>query len=130
MASIANITVKNAANADVIYVAKVGSAGDNSPAQWRCDAASAVSGNRPQFSLTTRSNAGRTVRHMRHSLVFPIIETIGGVETVVGTVRWSGDLTILQNVSDAKVEDAVTQGGNLLVSTLFRASAKDGYAPT
>lgn len=130
MPAMANITVLNAAAGNVVYVAATPSAGDRSPAVWRANALSAIISHRPRFSLVTRDNARQDGRVFESSFSFPIIETIDGVATVVATVplRMSG--TLPTNVDSTKVKDAFIQNGNLLVSTLVRDSAEEGYAPT
>jgi hypothetical protein len=126
----ASITVKNAANADVIYVAKVPSAGDKTPAMWLQDAASAVVGRRPKFSVATRDNGKGNGRHISAAIKFPVVETIAGTPTVTATVPLSLEGTLPNNVDAALVNEAFIQFGNLIVSTLIRAVASDGYAPT
>lgn len=130
MPSMANITVKNAANADVIYVAKVPSAGDRSPARWTADAASAIIGHRPTLELTTRTNGSNNGRICDWNFVYPITATVEGVTSVLARVPFKGSFTMPTNVDSAQAADAFVQLGNLLVSTLMRAAASEGYAPT
>lgn len=130
MPSMANITVKNAANADVIYVAAAPSAGDKIPAVWTQNAASGIVGQRPKFTLATRDNGKGTGRHVSGAIRFPIVETIGGIPTVTAIVPLSLEGTLPTNVDASLVSEAFIQFGNLIVSTLVRSSAADGYAPT
>jgi hypothetical protein len=126
----ANITVKNQANADVIYVNAVPSAGDKSPARWTQDAASAIHGFRPVFQVMTRDNGAKNARVMEGSLKFPIIETIEGRPTQTALVPFSFSVTLPTNVDANLVAEAFHQAGNLLVSTLIRQVAVTGFAPT
>lgn len=130
MPAMANITVKNAANTDVIYVSKVPSAGDRSPAKWTADALSTIVGQRPMFTVETRDNGPKNGRVFESALSFPIVETVGGVPTVVATVPLRCSGTLPTNVDSSKVTDAFIQNGNLLVSTLIRDVGSTGYAPT
>lgn len=130
MASMANITVKNKANADVTYVASTPSAGDSSPARWTLNAANAAIGLRPKLLMVTRDNNRKNGRVVDLSFSFPITETVNGVETLVATVPLRTQGTLPTNVSAAAVADAFIQYGNLLASSLIRAAAEEGFAPT
>lgn len=131
MPAMANITVKNAANADVIYVAAVPSAGDKTPAKWTLNAGQAILGFRPSVSVQTRDGgSGKPGRIMEGVFKFPVIETVSGIPTQTAIVPGNFSITLPTNVDSAVVNDAFVQFGNLLASTLFRAAAADGYAPT
>lgn len=130
MPAMANITVKNAANADVLLTAATPSAGDRSPAKWRANAASAIVGHRPEFSVVTRDNGRKNGRVIEATISFPILQTIGGVETMVAKVPLALSGTLPTNVDSALVNDAFIQAGNFLVSALIRSTAAEGYAPT
>lgn len=130
MPQMANITVKDAANVDVIYVASAPSAGDRIPAVWRANALTPIIGHRPSFTVVTRDNQKRSGRIMEASFKFPILGTVDGQTVVLATVPFSFSGTLPTNVDSAKVADAFVQFGNLVASVLVRSSASDGYAPT
>lgn len=130
MSSMTNITVKNAAGLDVVYNAATPSAGDKSPAIWRQNAAHANIGFRPTFKLLTRDNARANGRVVDASFIFPIIASIGGVDTLVAKVPFSVSGTLPTNVAASAVFDGFVQFGNLIVSELIRQAAEEGYAPT
>lgn len=130
MPAMANITVKNAANADVVYNAATPSAGDRSPAVWRANSLQAAISLRPTFSVVTRDNAKQDGRVMQAVFKFPVVETIGGVATRTATMPFTLEGTLPTNVDAALVNDAFTQMGNLFASTLVRSAAAEGYAPT
>lgn len=129
MPSMANITVKDAANADKVFVSKTASAGDKSPARWSQDAASSIIGRRPTVTVETRDNGAKNGRVYKDTITFPIVSTIGGVETVTWfTSRM--ETTIPTNVDNAVVNDAYVQMSNLRASALLRSVVQEGYAPT
>lgn len=130
MPSMANITVQNAAAANVIYVAKVPSAGDRSPAKWTQDAMNLVPGFRGKFDVVTRENGNQNGRIIEGNFSYPVTATVNGVETLLGTIplRFSG--TLPTTLDSTKVNDAFVQFGNLLASALIRSVASEGYAPT
>ncbi len=130
MPQMASITVKNKANADVIYVAKVPSAGDKSPARWTQDALTAIAGHRPVLELTTRSNGNNSGRILDFNFVYPITTTVAGVTTVLARIPFKGSTTMPTNVDYTLASDAFVQAGNLIVSALMRACFDEGYAPT
>lgn len=131
MPSMANITVKNAANTDVVYVAAVPSAGDRSPAKWVANALSAIMGFRPWFSMVARDNGPKTARQFDFAYNYPLIKQINGVDTKVGSVPMSASAVLPTAVVDAAIPaDAFVQFGNLLASTLARAAIAEGYSPT
>lgn len=130
MPTMADITVKNVANADVIYVAKVASAGDKTPAKWTADAAHAILGFRPYLTVNTRDNGPKNARIMEGVFNFPIIGAVNGVDTLLARVPLNLALTLPTNVDASKVYDAAFQGTNLFVSTLLRSVYSTGYSPT
>lgn len=123
----ANITVKNAANADVVYVAGSPSSGDRVPARWKQNAAGTTWASRPELSVVMRSNARNTTRILEGTFKFPIIDVDGVITDVI---PGSFSFTSVNSVDSTKVNDAFTQFGNLIASALIRACASEGYSPT
>lgn len=128
MPAMANITVKDRANADVVYNSATPSAGDRSPAVWRANALSPKIGHRPNFAVSTRDNAKRNGRVIDGSFKFPIVDAVSG--DLLATVPLSFSGTLPTNVSAVDVENAFTQFGNLIVSALVRSIAAEGYSAT
>lgn len=130
MPSMADITVQNAAAANVTYNAAAPSAGDKVPAVWRQNAASAIIGHRPTFSVVTRDNGNRNARQFSAVFRFPVVENIDSRDVITATVPLTVSGTLPTNVSNTEINDAFVQFGNLLVSALIRSVAQEGYAPT
>lgn len=130
MPSMANITVKNAANADVVYTAAVPSAGDRSPARWTANGSTAIIGHRPFLEVKTRSNGNNTGRIIEGQYIFPITGTVNGATVLLARVPGAFSFTMPTNVDSALASDGFVQFGNLIVSALIRAAAAEGYAPT
>lgn len=131
MPTMQNITIKNSSNADVIYVAKVASAGEKSPAIWSADALNVVPGNRPTLKVSAHPNGPGTTRVVNVELTFPIVETnVQGGQTRVGSVPFRVYAALPLNLSESVVVDAITQGLNLVSSALMRDVLTTGYAPT
>lgn len=130
MPQMANITVKNKAGTDVIFVAKVPSAGDKTPAKWAVDAANAIIGRRHTLAMGTRDNGSQNGRIIDVTTTHIITEMRDGVEVVAARVVLSTSGTLPTNVDSLKVSDAFVVHGNVVASTLVRQSAEEGYAPT
>lgn len=130
MPAMANITVQNAAAANVVYVASVPSAGDITPARWTQNAASTIGGHRPTITVQTRANGKDNGRRMTANYMFPVIEEIDGIDTITAKVTGQASILLPTNVSVASVEDAYVQFANLLASALFVSVAEETYAPT
>lgn len=131
MPQMANITIKDSANADVTFSAATPSAGDRSPAKWMDNAASGIIGLRPQFSVLTRDNSRGNGRVFEASGNFPIIGLdTNGNDVVLARVPLSCSGTLPTNVSASDVSDAYVQFAHLLASALIKQVMADGYAPT
>lgn len=130
MPSMADITVKNVANADVVYVAKTPSAGDKSPAVWTQDAASPIIGFRPKLQVQTRNNGSNNGRIVEGTFSLIATDNSSGVELKTATIPIEFRVVIPTNVDYTFAREATHQWGNLMVSTLLRQVFDSGYAPT
>lgn len=132
MPSMANITIKNAANADVVWVAASPSSGEKSPAVWRYNAQSDKLAFRPTFALTMKENGRRNGRIFSAEFKFPLAgeNSDTGSPYLYATIPFNVSGTLPTNVDVMTLNDAFVQFGNLLASTLIRAAANEGYAPT
>lgn len=130
MPAMASITVKDAANVDVVYSPATPSAGDRSPAVWRANGLSTIIGHRPSFSVLTRDNQRQDGRAFEARFSFPITGTVSGETVILAKVPFQVTGTLPTNVDSSDVLDAFTQLGNLLASSLVRSTASEGYAPT
>lgn len=129
MPGMANITVKNVADADVVYAVSTASAGDRSPAVWRQNAVSGIIGHRPVLSVLTRDNPAKNARHLSISLRWPVTATVDGRVSVVATIPMNLEVVLPTTIDTSNCTEAFTQFGNLLTSTLLRGVAAEGYAP-
>lgn len=133
MPSMASITVKKADGAtDVTYVAAMPSAGDKSPARWTQNAYSTVSGFRPVFEVQSQFNGPGTMRQARLKFSYPITYTDAntGLDKLLKSVDFDGVVYLPVELGTDEWDEAFSQLGNLLVSSLVRDSVESGYAPT
>lgn len=132
MPNMADITVKNAANVDVVYVAASASAGDNVAAVWRANALSPYIAYRPEFRALTRDNGKKNGRICKFTFKFPVTgtNTTTGLPFLVAMSPWEISGTIPTNIDASVGKDAFTQLGNLIASALMRAVAETGTAPS
>lgn len=132
MPNMANITVKDASNVDVVWTAATPSAGDRSPAVWRSNSVSEIPQYRPSFSLVLKNNGKGNGRIFHAEYAFPITgeAPVTGAPYLMATIPFRVDGTLPMNISTSAINQAFVQFGNLLVSTLVRSAAQDGYSPT
>lgn len=131
MPQIANITVKkNDGTTDVVYTGLVPSAGDKSPAIWRANSLGTAPALRPEFMVTSQPNGPKTARRVNTKFSFPSLVTgSDGRKSVADRVVMELSVVLPQGMDEGDVNEAVSQGVNLLNSTLVRDSLKIGYAP-
>lgn len=131
MPNMANITVKNAAGTDVVYVASTPSAGDKSPARWTQNAASGVQGFRPTFTLLSQDNGAGDVRRLEGVLTFPVTytDTATSLQRMLASVKVNAVVFLPKSLTTDQWNEAFVQAGNLLASALIRSAVQEGYAP-
>lgn len=132
MASMADITVKKAdETTNIVYTAKVASAGDRTPAVWKSTTVGTAPAHNPSLSLTSRSNGDGKVRRVEFAFAYPqtAVASDGSI-SVVNLAQVSGSAAVPQGMPQADLNEAVAQCMNLLASTLVKQAMKDGYAPT
>lgn len=132
MPQMANITVKNAANADVVFNQVTASAGDGSAARWELTAASALPIGRPYAEMVSRPNADKSARKVIPSLVCPYLITDAGTgqQRVSGNVVFrNGEMTRPRNVPDDFVAHCTAYWTGLNSSVLWKDSFNSGYSP-
>lgn len=127
MPQMANITVKNAANVDVLFTALTPSSGDTTLAQWRALGSGTIPTNAPALSTKTQPNGPRTGRVVHVNAVFPYVQTVNGVETVVARQPFSFSTTVPLNIPVSSATDNAKVLANLLASSLLQAIIAEGY---
>lgn len=132
MPQMADVTVKKAnGTSDSVYVAVTPSAGDKTPAVWRCVADSTIPAHRTEFRMVSGFNDKRTARRVSTSGSAPYVSNdASGRPQIVGRVNFSGsDIYVDQNVPDAFVADKTAEYVNFCASPLAKACYASGYAP-
>lgn len=132
MPAMGNITVKNAANTDVVFEQVSAASGDNQPARWELTAASTMPIGRPYAELSSRYNADKTARKVIPVLVCPYLVTdvgTGQQRVAANVVFRNGEMVKPRNVPDTFVADATAYWAGLNGSALWKSSFNSGYAP-
>lgn len=127
-----DVTVKNAANMDVVFKVVTPSGGDNTPAIWELTAAGTSSLSRPRAEMMARPNADKSARKVLTSLTVPYVVTDGvtGLQKVAANVVFrNGEMVAPRAVPDTLIADAVAYWAGLMSSTLWKSSFQSGYAP-
>lgn len=124
-----NITIKNVANVDTVYVAKRPSNGAEA-AVWMCDTASDISVYRPSLTMVARKSQGtKKAQKVSSRYNYPVKAVVNGVSVLLGTVPVEVSATIPADLSDQMITDAITQCMRLHNSADVIASFVSGYAP-
>lgn len=132
MPQISNLTVKkNDGTTDVTYSAVVPSAGDKTPAIWRNTTVGTAAAHHPTLIVASRNSGTSTARKVDGQYVYPSLVTgSDGRVSIADRLHLKIDGTIPQGMATADVEEAVSQGLNLFVTSLIKEVFKSGYAPT
>lgn len=132
MPNMADITVKkNDGTTNIVYAQQIASAGDKSPAIWRCITIGTAASHRPELRLISQSNGPGTARKLHGKYTYPSVTTdVNGVPRVTDRLIIEVNILIPQGMLDVDVNEGATQGLNLLASDLIKSSAKVGFAPT
>jgi hypothetical protein len=128
----ADITVKkNDGTTNITYTQCVPSAGDKSPAIWRSNTVGTAAAHHPEMRMTSRANGPGTARRVEIHFSYPSLVT-GSDGKVSISDRAIVDMSavIPQGMPDTDLNEAVSQGLNLLASSLVNGSLKAGFAPT
>lgn len=127
MPQMANITVKNAADADVVLTALTPSSGDRA-ALWRYDALNSLPLLRPTYQITTTYNGPRDARRTVVTGSYPIMDPVLG--TVKARIPFRLEATLPLNVDTIGTDDAVVIMQNFLKSSLVTEILKSGFNAT
>lgn len=133
MPGIANITIKkNDGVTDIVYTGTTPSSGDSTPAVWRSQSVGNAPAHQPEFRLSSREAAKGAKRALRSTMVYPQIatNTTTSLTSVVDRASAATDWTFPKEMSQADINEFVSQYANLLVSTLVKDCVKSGYSAT
>lgn len=132
MPQIADIIVKkNDGTTDITFSAVAASAGDGSPAIWRCNTVGTNVASRPEVRMTSRSNGKNTGRRVESQMSYP--ETVTGsdaIPRVAERLNLTLSAIVPSGMSDTAVNEAVSQFLNVAGSAAFKSALKAGFAPT
>lgn len=130
MPDMANITVKNVAGADVVYKAKVASAGDRSPARWTQQALNAIPAFQPSLAVGTKDSSDGKRRIADINFAYPVIQTVSGVESMTDKVTFTGAFSASKFTIGTMTEEGAKQIGGLVASALIQEIMTSGYSAT
>lgn len=114
---IANITIKNQANADVVYTAARPQGGESTPALWLVKSGSRNSQERLE-ALVRRSGSNQGYK-TTIKITLPVMDTVNPALKVTNMVF---DLTVTTPdlMTDAAILDASTRFKNIIASTAIQ----------
>lgn len=129
MAAQVDIVIKKADNAtNVTFSALIRSAGDKIAAVWQSLSSSSSVANRWTLKQVSHDNGPKTARKVMTFFRAPIVRTINGADVVVATVPMELTATVATVLTDAEINEAVSQGLNLFATAQVKAGYTSGYA--
>lgn len=131
MPSQANITIKkNDGTTDIVYTAVSPSSGDGVPAVWKATAVGTAPAHQPEFRLASREAVKGSRRALRSTYQYPQIATNSTTNLTSVIDRCSADTNWVfpKGMSQADINEFVSQYANMLVSTLVKDCVKAGYS--
>lgn len=133
MPAASNITVKkNDGTTDVVYTLVQASAGDKIAALWRNLTVGTAAIHRPWYSLMSFFNGPKTARKVAVEYQYPMLATgtDGKVNVVDKFIFRAPEIIIPLGMSDADLNEAVSQCCNLIAAAATKDTLKSGFAPT
>lgn len=130
MPQMANITVKDDQNTDVVFVALTPSSGDTTQAQWRADALGSTPAFAPAVATKTQYNGPKTARTVSVNGIFPVTRVVGGVEDVVAKQPFAVSTLVPLNITTAQAKRHAKIIGNLVAAALMQDIMSSGYNAT
>lgn len=130
--SAGDLTVKKYdGTTDVVYTLLTAAAGDRTPAAWRNNSASGTIGQKPTFTMTSRSAGNGTARAIDFVFRWPSVYTdTTGVTRVRSTGQFKGTFVMPLDATDVDLQEAAAQCLHLLAHGGTVEVCKTGYAPT
>lgn len=131
MPAISNIVVKkNDGTTDVTYTAKSPSSGDGVPAIWKSESVGSAQAHQPELRLSSSQASKGARRRLRSTYEYPQIatNTTTNVTSVIDRASAATDWVFPKTMSQADINEFVSQYANLLVSTLVKDCVKTGYS--
>jgi hypothetical protein len=132
LAAIADITVKKAdGTTDIIWSAVTGSGVDGTAALWRNNASAGFVGQRPTYTLTSRSNQAGTVRRLDGVITFPSVytETSTSLTKEVGVMSIKFSVAVPQNLPNADIREFAAQATHVINDGMTYNAILTGYSP-
>jgi hypothetical protein len=131
MPAIADITVKkNDGTTDIVYAAQAPSSGDGTAAVWKSTTVGVAQAHQPEIRLVSKEADSGAARGLRSTYQYPQIATDSttSLVSVVNKATASTDWKFPKGMTQADVNEFVSQYANLLKSTLIVACVKAGYS--
>lgn len=130
MPNLANITVKkNDGTTDIVYTG-VTPAGGQEPAVWASQSVGTAQAHQPQLRLVAKP--GPDKMSVRGTYKYPQIATNSttGVTSVVTTFDGDFNIRFSRSMTQADVDEGVSQLANLIASALIKSCLKAGASAT
>lgn len=133
MPQMADIIVKkNDGTTNVTYSAVNPSSGDKTAAVWKSLAVGTAPAHNPELRATGKETQRGTHRQVHLTYQYPQLYTDSTTTLTMVQDRGRADATFdfPKSMTQADINELVSQFANLVSSTLIKDSAKSGYAPS
>jgi len=132
MPALANITVKkNDGTTDIVYTGVSPASGDQ-PAVWKAQTVGTAPAHQPELRLAAKDADKGSKRAVRSTFVYPQIatNTTTSITSVVDKASADTNWRFPKGMSQADINEFVSQYANLLVATLVKDCIKSGFSAT
>lgn len=131
MPTMADISVlKNDGTTAILWTGVSASSGLGTPATWQSQTIGTAQSHRPDFRFSAR-DTGKN-RAIRSTFVYPFIYTNSttGLTLVADRITADINFSVPKTITQATVDEAVSQFANILKHALLQACFKSQVAPT
>lgn len=133
MPQAANIIVKKNDGATNITYTTVSPASGSNPAIWKSQSVGNAQAHQPELRLVAKdSGKAGAKRALRGTFRYPQISTNSttGITSVVSGASGTFDFNFDKSMSQADINEAAAQFGNLMAAALVQECLKSGYSAT
>lgn len=128
MAAFGNITAKDAAAVNVTFTGLTRATGQ-SPATWRALSRGTSAATQPTASMVSKRNPRGNAQKIVGKITIPVVQTIGGIDTVVGYNQFDFQTTVLDVSPETVKSDMAAYAVSLIADVQFKDAIQSGYTP-
>lgn len=128
MASFGNITTADASTVNVTFTGLTRATGQ-SPALWRALAKGTSAATQPTLTMVSKRNPRGNAQKVVGKLTVPVVQAIGGIDTVVGYNQLDFQTTVLDVSPEGVKSDMAAYFQGIVGDAQFMDAVQSGYTP-